>query len=89
MLSAETPEQALTVAADYQSEIDLAIVDAVLPNISGPELADRLVRLRREMRIMFCTGVEPFAACVAFWERVIGSRSPLLQRSLYLKYIES
>jgi len=81
-LSAETPEQALAVAGDYQSVIDLLLVDAVMPHISGPELADRLLGSRRDMRVMFCTGVEPFAACLAFGKTCDWIKKPFTSATL-------
>jgi two-component system, cell cycle sensor histidine kinase and response regulator CckA len=84
-LSAETPEQALAVASDYQSVIDLLLVDAVMPHISGPELADRLVSSRRNMRVMFCTGVEPFAACLAFGKTCDWIKKPFTSAMLVAK----
>jgi two-component system, cell cycle sensor histidine kinase and response regulator CckA len=84
-LSAETPEQAIAVAGNYQSVIDLLLVDAVMPRISGPELADRLVSSRRDMRVMFCTGVEPFAACLAFGKRCDWIKKPFTSAMLVAK----
>ena len=40
VLAAKTPEEAIRTVQEHRSTIDLLLVDAVMPKISGPELAD-------------------------------------------------
>jgi len=64
-LAAETQEQAIA-AAKGALEIDLLMVDAVMPDISGPELAEILLFLRPRMKVLFITGLDGLAIRLAF-----------------------
>src|SRR5207244_3804822 len=57
VLAAETLEEAIA-AARVVSELDLLVVDAVMPKMSGPELAEILLFLRPKMKILFITGLD-------------------------------
>jgi len=65
VLAAETQEQAIA-AAKGALEIDLLMVDAVMPDISGPELAEILLFLRPRMKVLFITGLDGLAIRLAF-----------------------
>ena len=65
VLASETQEQAIS-AAKGPSEIDLLMVDAVMPDISGPELAEILLFLRPRMKVLFITGLDGLAIRLAF-----------------------
>ena len=56
VLSAEDAEKALQVAAAHGGAIALAITDVVMPGMSGPEVAARLVALRPGLRVIFMSG---------------------------------
>jgi DNA-binding NtrC family response regulator len=66
VLPAQTPEEAIAVVKGYPSDIDLMVVDAVMPNMSGPELADILLFLRPHMKVLFITGLDGLAIRLAF-----------------------
>lgn len=42
LLSAADGEEGVSVAMAYEGKIDLIITDVVMPNLSGPEMIDRL-----------------------------------------------
>ncbi len=49
-------EQALAVAADSATPIDLLISDIVMPDMRGPELDRRIIVLRPDLRTLFISG---------------------------------
>ena len=46
----------LISVANPNEHVDLVLTDVVMPNMSGPELADRLRVLRPELKILFMSG---------------------------------
>jgi two-component system, cell cycle sensor histidine kinase and response regulator CckA len=56
ILSAESAEEALDLAARHDGPIDLLLTDVVMPGIHGRELAERLHLLRPECRVIFMSG---------------------------------
>ncbi len=60
-LSADHPSQALALAAAHPGRIDALISDIVMPDMPGPELAQRLHALRPGLRVVFVSGYAPAA----------------------------
>ncbi|MCK8602833.1 response regulator [Desulfoferrobacter suflitae] len=56
VLIANTPDDALRVAAEHGDAIDLLITDVVMPKLNGRELADRLQSLHPNLRTLFMSG---------------------------------
>jgi two-component system cell cycle sensor histidine kinase/response regulator CckA len=56
ILSAPSGPDAMKITAEYTKPIDLLITDVVMPEMSGPELANTLRRARREMRVLYMSG---------------------------------
>jgi two-component system cell cycle sensor histidine kinase/response regulator CckA len=56
VLEARHPGEALLIAERYQGPIHLLVTDVVLPQIGGRELADRLVRVRPDMKVFYVSG---------------------------------
>jgi len=61
VLPAATPGEALALAEDGASHIDLLLTDVVMPEMDGKELADRIQALRPDIRTLFMTGYTPDA----------------------------
>ena len=55
-LAAGTPGEALKLANEHASEIDLVITDVVMPEMNGKELVERLSSLYPNMRSLFTSG---------------------------------
>jgi len=56
LLEASMAEEAELIAEVYQEPIHVLVTDVVMPGISGPQLAEKLVALRPSMKVLFVTG---------------------------------
>jgi DNA-binding response OmpR family regulator len=56
VLKASGGEEALQVVQGHQGAIALALVDVVMPGMSGPEVAQRLHEVRPDLKILFMSG---------------------------------
>ena len=56
MLQAADGMEALDVASAHQGEIDILLTDLVMPRLSGPELAGRLLETRRDLKVIYVSG---------------------------------
>jgi PAS domain S-box-containing protein len=56
VLCAENGAQALEMAAAHPETIHLLLTDVVMPGLSGPKTAERLVALRPGVRVLFASG---------------------------------
>ncbi len=56
VLEAHDGQQALELAAQHPGRIDLLITDVVMPRLSGGQLADQLLALRPDLKVLFLSG---------------------------------
>ena len=56
VLVAADGAEALALAAAHPGRIDLLIADVVMPHMGGPALAERLLPLRPEMKVIYVSG---------------------------------
>ncbi len=56
VLEAANEEEALLLCQQYKDTIHLMVTDVVMPRISGPELAKRLVVIHPEMKVLYMSG---------------------------------
>ena len=56
VLAAGTPSEALRLASEFAGQIHLLITDVVMPEMSGRDLADRIVESRPTMKHLFMSG---------------------------------
>jgi len=96
VLQASSAEQAAAAVREHAREhargnanpIDLLIVDAVMPSVSGPELADGLLKLLPEMKVLFITGLDGLAIQLAFGRPCECIQKPFTVRFLVAKVEE-
>jgi two-component system, cell cycle sensor histidine kinase and response regulator CckA len=69
-------------------EIDLLMVDAVMPEMSGPDLAEVLLFLRPLMKVLFITGLDGLTMRLAFDRPCVCVQKPFTLRSLAPKIKE-
>ncbi len=56
VIEAADGDDALEVAREFGKPIDIVLTDVVIPNISGPELAERLKALYPDIKVLFMSG---------------------------------
>ena len=56
VLQARDGQDAVKLAEESSDEIHLLLSDVVMPNMSGCELAERLLRIKPHLKMMFMTG---------------------------------
>jgi DNA-binding response OmpR family regulator len=56
VLSAASGNEALQVSQAHQGSIALALVDVIMPGMSGPEVAQRLHAARPDLKVLFMSG---------------------------------
>jgi PAS domain S-box-containing protein len=56
VLEAATAEEAVRICEEHEGPISLLLSDVVMPNVSGPQLAKRLVHLRPEIQVLYMSG---------------------------------
>ena len=76
VLCAADGDDALQVADEHAHAIDLLVTDVIMPNMGGPELVQRLTRLRPHTKVLFISG-NPDQASLS--ER-LGSTAAVLQK---------
>jgi CheY-like chemotaxis protein len=56
VLTAADGRQALAIAADYDGEIDLLVTDVVMPMMLGKEVAEKILEIRPEIKVLYISG---------------------------------
>ncbi|HWP38797.1 MAG TPA: PAS domain S-box protein [Gemmatimonadales bacterium] len=56
VLTAATPGEALLSAERFHGPIHLLLTDVVMPTMRGPELAERVIRLHPETKVLYVSG---------------------------------
>lgn len=86
VLSAETPAEALGIAGEHSGVIDLLLSDVILPEMSGRDLADRLLKTRPDMKLLFMSG---YAADVVSQHLVLEDDADFLQKPFSIESLAS
>jgi CheY-like chemotaxis protein len=76
VLEAQRPTEALRLVADHRRTIDLLLADIVMPETSGPALADELVTMYPELKVLLMSGYPEAAAL----EAQLDSGHPYLEK---------
>ena len=58
VVTAASPAEALASAARQSLSLDLLVTDVVMPGMNGGELADALVTMRPDLRVLFISGYD-------------------------------
>jgi len=77
VLEAATPERALDLFEADAGNIRLLLTDVVMPRITGPTLAQRLIGKRPDLRVLFISG---YPARLEAMERGVSNRIRLLAK---------
>ena len=87
VLAASNGRAALQLAEKYKEHIDLLITDVVMPEMSGPELAAHLFRLRPGLTILYISGYTDHALLHrgAIEEGTAFLQKPFLPETLVVK----
>jgi len=56
VLSADTPQEALSMADEHQGEIDLLVTDVVMPGMNGRELTRQIKALYPDIKALYMSG---------------------------------
>lgn len=62
VLEAKDGAEALRIASEKTKPIDILVTDMVMPGMTGQELAGRLQRVRKDLRVIFMSGYSEHAA---------------------------
>ena len=84
VLQARDGRDAISVANQHASTIDLAVTDVVMPHVSGGQLAKQLATIRPETRFLFLSG---YAGQTVLDHKVVDLESNFLQKPFTLKQL--
>jgi len=66
VLQASDPKRAMETLTASPQPVDLFVVDAVLPEMSGPELVDGLLSISPTSQVLFITGLDALTITLAY-----------------------
>jgi len=56
VISAKSPGEAMNLVKNQQHQIDLLITDVIMPEMNGRDLAENLILLNPELKLLFMSG---------------------------------
>src|SRR6266567_1221211 len=56
VLAAANGQEAMILFRRHQQQIRLLLTDVVMPDITGPQLAERLLRINPDLRVIYMSG---------------------------------
>jgi CheY-like chemotaxis protein len=86
VLEATDGDDALALASQYKGPIDVLLTDIVMPNLRGPEMAQRLAASRPEVQVIFMSGYTEGAFDLAPSDKLAAGHV-LLQKPFELKFL--
>lgn len=85
VVSAATPVDALGHLTSDQKGFDLLLIDAVLPAMSGPELAEKMLVAQPDAKVLFMSGLDALAVTLAFGKPCESIQKPFPLKTLKAK----
>lgn len=82
ILTAQTPKEAINIAQKYTNNIHLLITDVVMPDMSGPELTERLLTIFPNIKVLFMSG---YTANVIAHQGVLDEGVHFIQKPFLIK----
>jgi CheY-like chemotaxis protein len=76
VLGARCGERGHTCFMEYPDEIALVLSDIMMPVMSGLEMVARILKARRDVKVVFMTGNKADVALPAYYDKVF----PVLQK---------
>ncbi len=77
VLETEDPESALVACTNHDGPIHLLLTDVVMPNMSGPVVAEKVANLRPGIKVLFMSGYTDDAVVR---RGVLSSNKPFIQK---------
>ena len=77
VLETEDPESALVACTNHDGPIHLLLTDVVMPNMSGPVVAEKVANLRPGIKVLFMSGYTDDAVVR---RGVLNSNKPFIQK---------
>ncbi|MBN1905380.1 MAG: response regulator [Deltaproteobacteria bacterium] len=81
VISASTPNEAIKLAEKHLKDISLMMVDVVMPEMTGRELAEHILKMRPDLKILYMSG---YTADVIAHHGVLDSNINFIQKPLFL-----
>ena len=82
VLSAGTPTKAIRMAQDARKKIQLLLTDVVMPEMTGREMANRLKKLRPEIKHLFMSG---YTADIIARQGILDEKVHFIQKPFSLR----
>lgn len=82
VLAANTPSEAIRMAKDANTKIDLLVTDVIMPQMNGRELSQRLMGLLPNMKCLYISG---YTADILASRGVPDEHVHFLQKPFYMK----
>ena len=77
VLETQTGQDAIQICRSRPEQIDLVLTDVVMPDLSGPELAEQLTNIRPGMRVLYMSG---YADNAVVRHGVLPPNAPFIQK---------
>jgi hypothetical protein len=77
VIAASNAEEALKLSRSHAERIDLLLTDVVMPGVSGPKLAEILLKERRLMSVVYMSG---YAATAVEQRLLLDESAPFIQK---------